>query len=190
MPRKKSSYPTRILINGRSGSGKSTLVENIAKALHYKHLDGGIMSRRVAREKGMTIDVFGRYRITHPKTDLMIDRRLIREVKKSPRIVVQSRYLPYAPELKKLEIVRIYLKADQSERIRRVAHRDNIPVAVARKRVLAVEKADLERFKKIYGLDIHNKSVYDLVVDTTRRSPTQTVAFVLSELKKFTANHG
>ena len=190
MPPKKKTLPHRIIVNGRSGSGKTTLVENLAKALRAKHMDGGIMSRRVAREKKMTIDVFGRYRITHPETDRMIDRRLIREVKNSPRIVVQSRVLPYAKELKKLPIVRIYLKADQSERIRRVAHRDGISVQAARKRVLGVERADRERFLKIYGLDIHDKSVYDLVVDTTRRSPTQTVAFVLSELKKLTDNHG
>jgi len=44
------------------------------------------------------------------------------------------------------------------------------------------QESDQKRFMKHYGIDIFDRSHYDLVLDTTRLTPEQVVAAILKRL--------
>jgi len=45
-------------------------------------------------------------------------------------------------------------------------------------------EGDLRRYKKYYDKDIHDKSQYDIVIDTTRMTPEEVAEKIVSEASK------
>ena len=44
---------------------------------------------------------------------------------------------------------------------------------------------EVERFKKLYHVDIDNEANFDLVIDTTGKTPDEIVNLILEKFKKF-----
>ena len=45
------------------------------------------------------------------------------------------------------------------------------------------EKSEAKRYREYYGIDIDDESIYDLVIDTSDKSPDEIVNIILSSLK-------
>lgn len=166
------------------GSGKSLFVELFSKKLGYKAMDGGTIRRQMAKEHGMSIEEFSVYSAKLPELDHETDARLIAVAKKG-RVVMQSRVLPYTKEARSIPgVYFLYLAASKKVRAQRIAKREGISQAQATKNIEIRDTADIKRFKKVYGIDTKDLSVYDLVVNNSRLTPSETVKFVLSKLKE------
>ncbi|MEK6939665.1 MAG: (d)CMP kinase [Nanoarchaeota archaeon] len=182
-----------ITISGTPGSGKSTAAEMLAKKLKAERIYVGGIRRELAREKGLTLQELNQYAATHPETDVDVDKKAAataRELEKKGKIVIvegrtQFHFLP--------ESVKIFMKVNPEEGAKRIwkdlqnkatqekRNEGNIPSFEAmKKRIYEREEEDAARYKKYYKIDHRDESPYDLVIDTTKLTPTETVEKIIS----------
>lgn len=175
--------PSVIIISGMMGSGKSTLIRMLAEKLGYTTMDGGVINREMAKEKGMSIEAWSEYAKQHVEIDHETDRRLIEAARKGG-VVIQSRVLPYLAEIRELpNHLTLYLDTDIKTRARRLAEREGITEEQALSNIDLRDGNNHERFKAVYGIDTRDTSVYDLVVKNSTLSPQETLDLVLDKLK-------
>jgi predicted cytidylate kinase len=62
--------------------------------------------------------------------------------------------------------LKIYLTTSYRLRIARIASRDGVSYAKAEKSTVLRESIEKRRFKSLYGIDIDDLSIYDLVLNT------------------------
>jgi cytidylate kinase len=74
--------------------------------------------------------------------------------------------------------VRIYLKADISTRARRLSSRDGKTLDDAINEVRIREESNRRRYLTIYGIDINDLSIFDLVIDTTYIGAEQVIDLI------------
>jgi cytidylate kinase len=65
------------------------------------------------------------------------------------------------------------MDADLDERAKRVAEREGGTVEQRRTEILEREACEAKRYLAYYGIDIADRSIYDLVVDTTHLTPQE-----------------
>lgn len=187
-----------ITISGMPGSGKSTAAEMLAKRLNAERIYVGGIRRELAREKGMTLQELNEYAITHPETDVDVDKKAAaqaRELEKKNKIVIvegrtQFHFLP--------ESIKIFMKVNPEEGAKRIwkdlqnkvtqekRNEGNIPSFEAmKKRIYEREEEDAARYKKYYKIDHRDESQYDLVIDTTSITPEETVKKIISFISSY-----
>jgi CMP/dCMP kinase len=155
-----------ITVSGPPGSGTTTTAEHVAARLEIELVPGGEVFRAMAVERGLSLPAFGRYASDHPDVDVELDTRLAERARKG-EAVIESRLAGWIVRNEGLVGVSAWIDCDVSVRAARVAARDGITVAEA----LAAndERARLERarYLALYGLDLADLSVYDLVLDSS-----------------------
>ncbi|MFA5406851.1 MAG: cytidylate kinase family protein [Candidatus Nanoarchaeia archaeon] len=174
-----------IIISGSAGTGKSTVSREVAKVFGLHHVSAGEQFRAVAQSMGYATTGkdylrFHEYQRGHPEIDEQIDCSIKAELDKGD-CVLDTRIAAY---LYKGKAYRVLLKVPDSEAAKRNALRENIVVSEALKAVIERNKADSARYKKIYGIDLNDHSVYDLVIDTSYFSIKEMNDIVLCVLKK------
>ncbi len=179
-----------ITISGIPGAGKSTVAKILSKRLGMKRYYGGGVRREMGRKKGITIDQLNEIGEKEDWTDKDVDK-IIKELgEKEDNIVIESRtgffLLPNS--------LKVFLDVDLHVGARRIYEdvKSNTERNEPRyKTFLDAENAvrkrmegDLRRYKKYYDKDIHDKSQYDIVIDTTRMTPEEVAEKIVSEASK------
>lgn len=178
-----------ILISGMPGSGKSTVKEILAKKLDYKPYSTGDIQRELAEEKGMTITKWGEEEKKDPKYDLLVDDRTKEVLDKKDKIVMDSWIAAhFITEKNRKKIISIFLDCEEMERARRRLPQkrsteafDNIEDIISdmRQRV----RDNRERWLKFYNYDFLDMSNYDIVIDTTKLTPSQVADNIIGYMK-------
>lgn len=179
-----------ITISGTPGAGKGTTAALLSRQLGIPAYSIGDIRRHLARSRGLTLEAFNRYGETHPSADLSVDRWQKAMAKKSGRGIFEGRVSFYFIP----DSVKIYLACSRREGARRIMndphwkrkHEADLSTlsrteaAIARRVV-----SDVRRYKKYYGVNIHDRSQYDLMLVTTRLKPRQVVQKITRFLKKY-----
>lgn len=184
----------KLIISGTPGSGKSTIARMLSSYFNIPRFCGGDMRREIAREMKMTLGQFNRLAEKEDWTDKKIDKKLIEVVKKNRNFIIESRTLPYLIKNNKdirdiKKIKSIFIDADievRAERIFNLKRKEetfkNIKETV--KGIKKREKSDSMRYEKIYGINLNDKSVYDVVIDTTHKNAEESFKEILQRLKQ------
>lgn len=130
----------------------------------------------MAARMGMDFIEFHKYAETNPDIDKKVDSLAI-ERAKAGDVVLEGHLTawivrPYAD-------VCIYLKASLETRARRVALRDGKSLQDALREVAEREELNRRRYLSIYGIDINDLSIFDLVLDTSHLSVNDAVRISL-----------
>jgi predicted cytidylate kinase len=159
-----------ITISGLPGSGTTTVSRLVADALGLDRVPGGEVFRQLAAEAGMSLADFGAYAADHPEIDVELDRRLEARAAQGG-CVIESRLAGWLVTRAGLLAVRTWVDCDELVRAGRVAVRDGTTPETAL--VDNRERADLEhaRYRTVYGIDLTDRSTYDLVLDSTDTDP-------------------
>ena len=178
-----------VSISGPAGSGKSTVAKALAKKLGFKRYYIGGMRREAARKRGLTIEEYNKLGESDPSTDLEVDRFQEELGKTEDNFVIEGRtsfhFIPQS--------VKVYLDVDIIEGAKRIlgdqeqeARNEQHSATVEEKVQKLKERmaSDSLRYKKYFGIDCYNPSNYDLVVNTTHRSPEQVVQEILTFINK------
>jgi len=163
-----------ITVSGLAGSGTTTLCRNLARHYGFKHIYAGLIFRQMAKEMGMSLEEFQKYAELHPEVDREVDRRQI-EAAKECNVVIEGRLAGWMVEKADLKI---WLDAPIRERARRVARREGITVEKAFMGIAEREKQNRKRYLNLYGIDIDDMSIYDLVIDTSKWGPDGVFSIV------------
>lgn len=151
-----------ITVSGLHGSGKSTHARRLAEALGLRYVSAGILFRRMAEERGATLEEMSRLAEGNPELDRLVDERTKEEAMNGD-VVVDAALSGWMVEDAD---IKVFLTSPLDARIRRIAARDGLKIEEARKETLLREEIERERFKRLYGIDISDLSIYDVILNT------------------------
>ncbi len=151
-----------IVISGPPGSGKSTVARALSETTGLPVLSAGAIFREMARRRGLSVVELNEIALRDPQIDLEIDRSIIESTRKG-NLIVESHLAAWLLEEADLKV---YLTAPFYERVKRIAARDGISMERARLEVMKREELQWRRFKSLYGIDITDLSVFDLLFNT------------------------
>ena len=171
-----------ITISGPHGTGKSTYARALAEALGLRYVYAGELFRDLARERGMSLEEFSRIAANAPAIDTLIDERTKAEAKQG-RVVIDAQLSAWM--VKDLADVKVLIVASDEERFRRIAEREGISVQEAEKQTIAREEIQKQRYKKYYGIDVNDLSIYDLKIDTGRYPLEKAKSVVIESVRQF-----
>jgi len=170
-----------VTIGGPHGTGKSTYAKMIAKELRLRYVSAGQLFRDLAREKGISLEELSKQAANSPEIDNLIDERSAAEAAKGG-VVIEGQLAAWMA--KDLARVRIYLKAPDEVRITRIAHRDHLDYEVARRQTMERERIQRDRYKRYYGIDIDDLSLYNIVIETGNRPIESTSSELMSRINE------
>ena len=172
-----------ITISGLHGTGKSTIGKLIAEKLGIQYYSTGQAFRDLAQEMNMTLEEFTKYVEKNPNIDHRLDDK-INEIAQKGNVIIDSQLSGYI--LKEKADFKIFLICPLEIRVKRMAERDNTNYEEKLQETKLREKSELERFKKLYGIDLSNqkelKTIYDLIINTEELTITEIVALILETL--------
>jgi len=192
---KKPLKYSSIAISGPPGAGRSTLLKNlkpIVSELGWETFSGGDWARQFAIENGNHAANDPRH---HKATDYSDDvdhqiDRAMREKLADPAVHVAVESWIAGWNMRGLpHVLKVLLMCNDSLRIDRVVNRDNLTVDDAKKHLREREEANMEKWKRMYGVsDFWDPVHYDLILNTYSNGPKETLNLVLQALGYFSVN--
>ncbi len=170
-----------ITISGLPGSGTSTAAKLLAEKTGMEVLSSGEEFRRMAKEIGVDLGEFGKIAESDPGIDRKLDKRLIR--KAEPGMILEGRLTGKLMDISEKNAYKVWLEASLMTRVKRVADREGEDESVVRKKILEREKSESTRYMDYYGIDLMDKSIYDLVVDSEENGPEEVVDKIMKGVR-------
>ena len=161
-----------ITISGPPGSGTTTASARAAERLNLELVPGGEVFRAMAREHAMSLATFGDYAAERPDIDVELDTRLAARARKG-EVVIESRLAGWIAHNDGLRAVSVWLECDARVRAERVAARDGCTADEALAANRERQRVERERWLALYGVDIDDLSIYDLVLDSGELSANE-----------------
>lgn len=174
----------RITISGPIGSGKTTVCTLLSDALSVECVVSGSIFRQMAKELGLSLADFGRLAEADPKYDHLLDERMVNIAREHRDIVLEGRLTAHMLTRNGIPALRVYLDAPIDVRVARVVERELKDLAQARDELLERENSETLRYKQYYGIDIRDKSVYDIVIDTGALRPEEVVQRIVKAVRE------
>ncbi len=176
----------KISLAGDLGSGKTTVGEILSQKYNLKKISIGQILREMAQAQGMTVAEFNTYMETHPEYDNLVDDKLKSYETESGNFLFDSRmawhFVPSGYS--------VYMKVDVETAALRIMNADrenekypNVQVAV--QKLIERRKSELIRYNSLYGVDIANMKNYDLVVDTSGKTPEDVANVIIENFEKW-----
>ena len=185
-----------ITISGPGGSGKSTIAKALVKEYKAERIYVGGIRRQIAKDKGMTLSELNEYALTHPETDVDVDKKAAQDARdfaKDSMVIVEGRtqfyFLP--------ESIKIYIKVTLEEGAKRIwksLQKEEIKQERNEAKVNSLDELiiknkrrqeiDKERYKKYYNLDHTDESQYDFVLNTTNINAAEATQKVVNFINR------
>ncbi len=153
-----------ITFSGLHGAGKSTYAKDIAEHFNLRYISAGDLFRRRAQELGLTVTALTDLAAGDGSIDKELDERTLREAEKGS-VVLDGQLTGWMAG--EFADIRVYLKASLDTRVARLARRDSLHPEEARKEMLHREAEERERYKSLYGIDVADTSIYEVILDTS-----------------------
>lgn len=177
-----------ISLSGDPASGKGTVSNILIEKLGYGIYRNGEYFRKLAKENNMTLSEFGEYVKLHPEIDIEIENSAKEYAKTHDNFIIDARLGWYSVP----ESFKVYLKVDIDESAKRAfydgARKDveNYQSLEEYKNSLIERKTlENERYLSLYGINRDDMSNYDLVIDTTKKTPEEVSDIIINEYKNW-----
>lgn len=178
-----------ITITGKPCSGKSTIANLLVDNHGFKKISVGDIFKEEAHKRGMSAEEFNKFCMQDPSFDYFIDNKTVEYSKKfeGQKIIFDSRMAwHFVPKSFK-----IFVDLNEDEMAKRLVNSNRkgkekyADLESAKQTLLSRESLEIERYKKIYNQDLSNMDNFDLVLDSSNKTPQELADVVWSEYKKF-----
>ncbi len=174
-------------MSGPHGTGKSTYAKALARALNLRYVSAGELFRELAKQHKMSLEAFSHRAAEDPTIDRMLDERTKAEAKKGG-VVVDAQLGAWM--VRDLADAKVLLTAPDDVRFKRIAERDGSSVADAKRETENRESIQQSRYKKYYGIDVTDLSIYDLKIDTSQYSIEKMKTDIIDAVRNFLLERG
>lgn len=174
-----------ITISGVPGSGKTTVARQLAERLGVPHVYAGDLYRQEAKRRGLSLAAFNALCEGDHSIDRALDAAMAEHARRGD-VVLEGRLAGFLAAENRLDALKVWLDASDETRARRVAQREGSDW----REVLEVNRvrhqSDANRYRAIYGYDLSDHGVYDVVLATDDQTPEQLVeALVRAARERF-----
>jgi cytidylate kinase len=172
---------TTVTISGLPGTGKTTVAKLLEKRLGLQYVYSGEIFRELAEKKGMSLEKFGAYCETHREVDEELDRYQLKVLRKG-NVIVEGRISGWLAVRNNIPAVKVLLEADIDVRAGRIVKREQGDREERKREIRSREKSEATRYKTYYGIDVQDTSIYDLVIDVSKKTPEEITEIILRYL--------
>lgn len=177
-----------ISLSGDLASGKGTVSNILTADLNYGIYRNGEYFRKLAKEMGMDVTSFNVYVKEHPEIDRQIENSAAEYAKQNDNFVIDARLGWYTVP----ESFKVYLKVDLDVSAQRAFY-DEKRKSTEKFNTVEEQKQDIirrynyenERYWNLYQIRKNDMSNYDLVVDTTDKTPEEVAKIIEEEYSKW-----
>lgn len=183
-----------IALSGLPGSGKTTVAKMISEYYKIPWYSMGDLRGKMAIERGLTIDELNKLGEQEIFTDKEVDDYQTKLGQSGESFVIDGRlswhFIPHA--------YKIFLDVDPTVAAERIisaprhGREDEKPhtsIETAKTALAERIASDQHRYQKYYNLDILDKSPYDLVIDTTKKTPEEILTLIVNSAKMTPQKH-
>lgn len=172
-----------VTISGEPGSGKTTVAKLVAAHLGVPHVYAGDFFRQEAQRRGLTLAAFNELCETDHSIDRTLDDAMAQRAREG-NVVLEGRLAGYIAREQHLDALKVWLTAGEDVRAQRVAQREGDNW----RDVLRVNDqrhtSDSKRYFDIYGWDLRDTQIYDLVLATDDQTPEGLADRLVAEARK------
>jgi len=172
-----------ITISGSPGSGKTTAAKLLAEKLKLKYVYSGDIFREMANKHKMSLEEFGKYCEKHKEIDQQLDDYQLKILRKG-NVIVEGRISGWIAHRNNISAVKVLIDTDLETRVGRILKREKGDIAKRKKEMLTREKSEATRYKNYYNIDLKDKSIYDIVIDSGDKTPEEIVDIVVKKIEK------
>ncbi|MGH9227665.1 MAG: (d)CMP kinase [Acidimicrobiales bacterium] len=172
-----------ITVSGPPGSGTTTAAQRVADRLGLELVPGGEVFRAMAAERNMSLREFGLYVADNSEVDVELDSRLARRAREGGA-VIESRLSGWIAHNEGLAAVVVWIDCDPRIRAQRVAAREAVSVERALADNEERQRVERGRYLGLYGVDLADLSIYDLVLDSGNLGPAELADRIVDAAEK------
>lgn len=162
-----------ICISGLAGSGKNTVGEIVAKKLSLDEVK--LSFKDEAKRENVDLMKVQREAENDESYDKELDREIVKRAKKGNCVVMTW----LGPWTVKNADLRVWLNVSEKERAKRVAKRDRMGIKKALQHIRKRDEGNRRRYRRYYGIDIMDHSIFDLEINSDVFNPQQIAGIVI-----------
>ncbi len=178
------THPTyrAITISGKIAVGTTTLAKNLKQTLGWKYVNTGAIQRAYDEKHGLNQNAVGALSRSDDHEREM-DKMTVDMLTKETNIIYEAWLAGFmAREIKGVFKI-LVICSEYAVRVDRVVNRERITVDEAKHWMKQREEENIPTWKRLYGdHDFWDPEYYDLVIDTYKTGPMESLGVVLDDL--------
>jgi cytidylate kinase len=168
-----------ITISGLPGSGKTTVARLLSQRLGLPHIYAGDLYRRAAVERGVSLEAFNALSEKDHSIDRSLDAKMAEHARQG-NAVLEGRLAGYIAVQEAVDALKVWLTASDEVCARRVAQREDKDSETVLRLNRERQGSDAKRYRAIYGFDLNDTSIYDLVLNSDNQTPEALAEQILA----------
>ena len=168
-----------ITISGLPGSGKTTVARLLSHRLGVPHIYAGDLYRRAAVERGVSLEAFNALSEKDHSIDRELDAKMA-EYARQGAAVLEGRLAGFMALQEGVDALKVWLTASDEVRARRVAQRESKDSNAVLQLNRSRQGSDAKRYRAIYGFDLNDTTIYDLILDSDDQGPEALAEQILA----------
>jgi len=168
-----------ITISGVPGSGKTTVARLLSRRLGIPHVYAGDLYRREAEERALSLEEFNRLSERDHSIDRALDAKMAAYARQGG-VVLEGRLAGFIARQEGVKALTVWVTASDEVCARRVAQREGQNAQDVVRQNRSRQQSDAKRYKEIYGFDLDDTSIYDVILHSDDATPEALAETILA----------
>jgi len=119
----------------------------------------------------------------HPELDRKFDATLVARARAHRDLILEGRLAGWMTKRAKIPALRVWITAREAVRVDRLMQRDGETRTETLRNLRERAAGERNRYRRTYGVDLADRSPYDMVIATDDMNSRQLAAVILTEIR-------